>query len=373
MEEVATEDRAVPEEPRPRRRKGRGRRWAAILAVVLGVGGVTATMVGLSGGSSGTDEAGELPPSTTKVTRQTLTDTHTADGDLGHGLSATASARLRGTLTRMPETGDRITRGKALYEVDGDPVVLMYGSMPAYRTLRSGDEGTDVKQLETNLRKLGYTGFTVDDEYTADTADAVSEWQEDKGLEETGVVELGRVVFASGPVRVDAIQAGEGDALMPGGKVLTYTGTAKAVTVNLDAADQRLAKKGAKVAVTLPDNSTIEGRIDEVTTLIDPGAQGEDPTTKVEVVIELPGKAQKEAEEYALASVDVEFTADKRENVLTVPVAALVALREGGFGVEVVNGATTSHVPVETGLFADGRVEISGNGIAEGTVVGMPK
>ncbi|GAA3107035.1 peptidoglycan-binding domain-containing protein [Nonomuraea salmonea] len=56
--------------------------------------------------------------------------------------------------------------------------------------------GKDVESLERNLDKLGYDGFTVDDEFTWDTAQAVMEWQDDRGLPETGVVELGRVVFA---------------------------------------------------------------------------------------------------------------------------------------------------------------------------------
>ena len=79
------------------------------------------------------------------------------------------------------------------------------------------------------------------------------------------------------------------------------------------------------------------------------------------------------AARYALAAVDVTFTAGARKEVLTVPVTALVALSEGGFGVEVVKGSTSSYVPVKTGLFADGRVEVSGAGVAEGTVVGVPK
>jgi multidrug efflux system membrane fusion protein len=58
--------------------------------------------------------------------------------------------------------------------------------------------------------------------------------------------------------------------------------------------------------------------------------------------------------------------------VLTVPVAALLALSEGGYGVQVVEGTGTRIVAVETGLFADGRVEISGSGIAAGTNVGVP-
>jgi membrane fusion protein, multidrug efflux system len=61
-----------------------------------------------------------------------------------------------------------------------------------------------------------------------------------------------------------------------------------------------------------------------------------------------------------------------RTHVLTVPVAALLALAEGGYGVQVVEGATTRIVAVETGLFAGGRVEVSGAGISEGMTVGMP-
>jgi peptidoglycan hydrolase-like protein with peptidoglycan-binding domain len=241
--------------------------------------------------------------------------------------------------------------------------------------MKAGTEGSDVAQLEKNLSALGYDGFTVDDEYTSDTAAAVQEWQEDRGLEETGIVELGRVVFARGAVRVDSVDAAEGDAAQPGTKVLTYTGTDKAVTVELETSDRRLAEQGAEVEITLPGEDTVTAKIDEVSTLIDPGdGQDAEPTTKIEVVIWLTGeRAREAAKDLDLASVDVAFTAETRENVLTVPVTALLALREGGFGVEVVSGGRSSYVPVETGLFAAGRVEISGNGITTGTVVGVPK
>ena len=75
---------------------------------------------------------------------------------------------------------------------------------------------------------------------------------------------------------------------------------------------------------------------------------------------------QKAVAAWALASVDVTFTAAERKNVLTVPVAALLALREGGYGVEVVEGRRRTYVPVKTGLFADGRVEVTGAGIKAG-------
>lgn len=359
--------------PRPRRT----RRIVAALGVLAAVGGAAAAGAGIGIGDDGPDGSAErrLPPATAEVTRQTLTDGVTEDGELGYGRSSTLTGHLPGTVTRLPGTGERVTRGEALYRVDEQPVVLMYGSVPAYRTLREGVTGEDVEQLERNLDALGYTGFTVDDTYTDATARAVATWQEDEGLEETGVVETGRVVFAPAAVRVDAPGTEEGASTGPGRKVLTYTSTAQSVTVELDTADLRLAEEEAKVTVVLPDGTEVGGRITEVATEIAAG-EGEDQgetTTVGRVEVALDGKQAREAAApYVLASVDVTFTAGERENVLTVPVAALVALPGGGFAVEAVKGSSTSYVPVETGLFADGRVEISGDRVTEGMTVGMP-
>ncbi|MGX9884831.1 efflux RND transporter periplasmic adaptor subunit [Streptomyces sp. NPDC002276] len=359
---------------RPARRPRRTRQLLVALAVLAAVGGAAAAGLGLGDRGSKESATSQLPPATATVTRQTLKDSQTEDGSLGYGTSASVVGRVPGTVTHLPESGRQVTRGAALYRVDDRPVVLMYGAVPAYRTLRTGDEGTDVRELERNLKALGYGGFTVDDTYTDATADAVKEWQEDQGLDETGAVELGRVVFAPSAVRVDALAAEEGAAIGPGQKVLSYTATAQAVTVELDTADQRLAREGSKVTVELPDGTVVDGRVSDVTTEIIPGnGADQDPTTKVKVIVALDGtKAQRAAAPYVLASVHVSFTAGERKDVLTVPVAALVALPQGGFGVQVVKRAGSSYVPVETGLFADGRVEISGAGITAGTRVGMP-
>lgn len=340
------------------------------------LGGIAAAVLGLGTGDGNKANADtSLPPKTTKVTQETLLDTSTTGGELGFGAATTASSRLNGTVTKLPSVGDTVGRGESLYEVDDIPVTLMYGSLPAYRELKDGVEGDDVEQFEANLAALGYVGFDVDEDFTANTAAAVERWQEDRGLEETGVVALGSVVFAPGRIRVDSVSAEEGSATAPGQAVLSFTGTSKAVTVEIDTEDQRLAKKGGEVTVELPNGESVKGVISDVTTVVrpaeDPNAEDE---TKVEVTVDIPGKkAQKLAAPFALASVNVTFTVDQRKDVLTVPVAALLALQEGGFGLEVVEGGTASYVPVETGLFADGKVEVSGEGISRGTVVGMPK
>ncbi|WP_188191784.1 efflux RND transporter periplasmic adaptor subunit [Nonomuraea sp. SYSU D8015] len=360
---------------RPRRRRGRGKVVAGLLIVLVAAGGgfVAINSAGLLEGAAGpTRSASALPPATATVSRQTLNDTVDADGELGYGPVTSAVTRRPGTITWLPESGQQITRGKSLYRLDNKPVVLMYGDTPAYRDLKIGTEGKDVENLERNLRELGYDGFTVDDEYTYDTYEAVMEWQDDRGLDETGVVELGRVVFAPGKVRVESLEAEEGQPAQPGQKVLTYTGTSKVVTAQLEAEDQRMAKEGAKVEVTLPDGKKVDGKVTEVATVIVPGeGQNAEPETRIEALVSIAGS--KAAKGLDKASVDVTFTASQRKNVLTVPVAALVALQEGGFGLEVVEGGRSRYVAVETGLFAGGRVEVKGEGLTEGMTVGMPK
>ncbi|WP_155369124.1 efflux RND transporter periplasmic adaptor subunit [Catellatospora vulcania] len=326
--------------------------------------------VGLPKLSGDEQAAAAGPPETATVTRQTLADTETKSGTLGYGTEHTVGARGAGTVTWLAAEHAVINRGKALFRIDDQPVVLLYGALPAYRQLRSGVEGADVKQLEQNLKALGYDGFTVDREFTSSTASAVRAWQEDLGLPETGVVDPGRIVFASGPVRVDALSAAVGDLVQPGTPILTRSGVDRAVVVELEVADERLAEVGAVVQVELPDGRRVPGKVSRVQTVVAPGVNGGDPTTNLEVTVSLAAKDAVQG--FDQAAVDVEFTAETREGVLTVPVAALLALAEGGYGVEVVEGGGSRIVAVETGLFAAGRVEVSGDGLAEGAVVGMP-
>jgi hypothetical protein len=72
------------------------------------------------------------------------------------------------------------------------------------------------------------------------------------------------------------------------------------------------------------------------------------------------------------APVNVKLVSASVKNVLAVPVVALVALTDGGYGVQVVTGTTSRYVHVQLGMFANGRVQITGEGIARGTRVGVP-
>ncbi|MBX6388675.1 MAG: peptidoglycan-binding protein [Frankia sp.] len=359
------------------RRRRRTRRMAVAAVVVLLLAAViVAGAIGFDTGgeeSDGSGEDGGLPPATEQVIRQTLVDRQTRNGELGYGYPVTVADRLGGTLTALPAAGTVVNRGEALYRVDDAPIVLLYGALPAYRALTPGTTGADVAQFEQNLRDLGYQGFTVDDSYTSGTAAAVRAWQKNLGLPQTGTVDLGRVVYALGPVRVNTLSASVGDVLQPGSSVLTFTGMSRVVTLELEVSDHRLAAEGTAVDVALPNGRKVTGKVADTRTVIDTGGSGgesDEPTTKIQTTVTVDD--EQALAEFDQASVTVSFVASQRENVLTVPVAALLALAEGGYGVEVVEGTATRIVPVETGLFADGRVEVSGDGLTEGMTVGMP-
>ncbi|HEV7713010.1 MAG TPA: peptidoglycan-binding domain-containing protein [Asanoa sp.] len=360
---------------RPRRRR-RGRAVAAVgVAVTVGAAAwATAGFgFGLGPGAAPAASVGAgLPPETAPVTRQTLQDTDEVAGALGYGGTTMLAGRVPGVVTALPLAGAVLGRGQPIYRVDDVPVVLLSGAVAAYRPLGPGAVGTDVRQLETNLAALGYRGFTVDRRYTASTAVAVRRWQRALGLPRTGRIEQGRVVFAPGRIRVDSVTASVNQSTGGADEILRYTGTDRVVTVQLDVSRQRLARTGAAVRIRMPDGKLVAGRVGRVYTVIappaDPGGQSE---TRIEAVVALadPGAATG----ISAAVVDVVFTAADRPDVLTVPVAALVALAEGGYGVEVVEGSSTRYVAVTTGLFANGRVEISGAGLREGMTVGMPR
>jgi peptidoglycan hydrolase-like protein with peptidoglycan-binding domain len=364
------------------------RRKLLLTGAAAGVvaGAIALSLFAFGSTAKETEPSSALPPATATVKRTTLVEAKTVTGTLGYGEPVALGASEAGIITWIAPVGSMVSRGQPLFKVDERPVVELYGSLPLYRTLRPGVNGRDVRQLERNLATLGYRGFTVDDTYSAATAAAVRAWQAKLGLATTGMLDVGQVLFTSGPVRIAGHSARVGEAVgreTEGATVLSYTGTRRLVTIELEVADLPLAVKGRAVTVTVPGRRPVSGRIAQVGTVISKQAalagegtgQNGAPAATADGVVEVTVTI---ANQNALGSlnaapVDVDFVSSKRENVLAVPVVALLALPQGGFGVEVVQAASTRIARVRTGMFAGGQVEVSGNGIAEGVRVGVPK
>ncbi|GAB7191923.1 peptidoglycan-binding protein [Kineococcus sp. NUM-3379] len=361
----------VGERNRPGNRRGAGRRVLAggiVVGTVVAAGAVALT----TRGDGGQEAAAEGPPrATAQVTRTDLVEREDVAGTLGYAGGRTLSAGTAGTWTSLAEEGSTLTSGGVLWRIDERPTVLLRGELPAYRRLAPGTGGEDVRQFEQALRELGFTGFTVDEEYTARTARAVRRWQEELGAVRDGTVDLGDVVFTPTDVRVAQWEVGVGDAAQAGQAALVTTGTARVVRLRLEVEDLPLARRDARVEVVLPDGSRTGGRVTSVGTVAEEDSDEEGEAT-VEVEVEVALDPADAAAGLDGAPVTVSMESERHAGVLTVPVGALLALAEGGFGVRVVEGAGTRVVAVEPGASADGRVEVSGRDVTEGARVEVP-
>jgi peptidoglycan hydrolase-like protein with peptidoglycan-binding domain len=377
------------------------------------------------------------------------------------------TSRSNGTITWVAEEGAVVEQGDVLYEVDGEPVVVMYGDVPAFRTIADpprGDNltGVDVLQLETALVALGFDpegDVTVDDEFTGRTENMVEDWQESLGVDETGAVVLGSVVFIPGPTQIISVEVTTGDLVNDGrvvmalagddpmegidvlqletalaalgfdangtmavdgvftsetktaviawqesvgleadgivhlgqvvflsdavrisdrttppgspvnggGAVLAITSNEIVVTAQLDASDQGTLEAGDAVIVELPSGRDVGATVESVDTVATRGPDG----TYFEVIITLDDPSVAGALDEA--PVDVEYITDSVSNVVAVPVTALVALREGGYAVEIDGGdGTTRLISVDPGFYADGYVEVESNGLTTDMLVVVP-
>jgi peptidoglycan hydrolase-like protein with peptidoglycan-binding domain len=331
---------------------------------VLGIG----TAVAVTRLSSRPVAAAAAPdaPATAQVKRMDLAERETVTGDLGYGTAQSLSGRRPGTITALPAQGTVLDRGSVVYQVDAKPVVLFLGSLPLYRAVGPGmTDGPDVKLVEENLRDLGFSGFgTPNNKFTAASGAAIKKWQKKLGVDQTGVIELGDVVVTAAPVRVSSVSATLGaDAA---GEVLKYTDTTRWVTAELTEDQKDLAPVGAKVTLTI-EGKQVPGTVRSLVPKqsdADPNDPNADTSQKYTATMSIDDVAAIGAVD--AGSVDVVCTSGERKGVLTVPVGSLLALAEGGYAVELPSGKL---VAVTTGLFADGMVEVTGDGLTEGTKV----
>jgi peptidoglycan hydrolase-like protein with peptidoglycan-binding domain len=295
-----------------------------------------------------------------------------------------------GVLTAAAAPATVVTRGQRLYEVDGRPVVLLYGTRPVWREFRPGmAPGEDVRQLEQNLAALGFTGSRPDNRFTAATAAAVRRWQQRLGRPRTGRLALGSLVFAPGAVRVVEALVPPG-AHLGGGPVLRASSTRRAIAVALPTDRQGQVRVAAPVEVTLPSGQRVAATVADVGRVATSGAAGTaggtaagtaggtaggpPPPATIAVTVTLDQAA--EADGLDQAPVQVAITTARRTGVLAAPVTALrAAAGAGAYEITVVDGDRRRALPVRPGLFDEraGLIEIIGDGVAEGMRVEVPR
>jgi hypothetical protein len=157
--------------------------------------------------------------------------------------------------------------------------------------------------------------------------------------------------------------------------IIQTTSTRLVVTVGLDATKQTEAVVGEPVTVQLPSGSTTSGKITQVSSVAQAapsngassssGGSSGTPSATVPVTITLNSRRLRGLDQ---AAVSVNFEQQVERHVLAVPVTALVATAGGGYAVQE---AASPHrlLPVTTGLFAAGYVQVSGSEISPGLQV----
>jgi hypothetical protein len=353
---------------------------AAVLVAVIG-GGVVVT----SGAKEATPAAQEPPASTATVERGELAAMVSQDGTLTYrarsdGSPYSAINQAGGTYTDLPDVGDKVDCGDVLYRVDDEPVLLLCGTVPAYRDLDMGDEGKDVRQLNRNLHERGYdvdAGVDVDpeeDEFTWETGAALEQLRDDTGSDVTGALGIDEAVFLPDSVRIAKVTGQLGGSAAPGAQVAQATSDTLEVQVALGASQQGEVRKGDRARITLPGNKSVKGKVARLGRVAqapdEQNANAGDATIPAYISLDKP----KQAQGLDRAPVQVEITTEGVKSALSVPVTALVGKSGGGFAVEVVrDGGRRALVAVQLGLFdtTAGRVEVEG-ALREGDQVVVP-
>jgi hypothetical protein len=300
-----------------------------------------------------------------------------------------------GVYTQLPAAGQVIAQGRVLYRVNDSPVVLLYGSTPAYQTLSAGTSGPDVAELNADLVALGYATRAQLSPSSASfgpaTTTAVEKLQAALRVTQTGTLTRGQVAFEPTAMRVTSVLAQPGGRTQPGQTVIEATSTTRQVKVALSASQQTDVGVGDRVSITLPNNRTTPGVVSSVgavatcpsnsgsgsaSTSATPGtdtcSSGNSGSTRPTIAADVTPSHPSATGTWDQAPVQIGITTASVRGALVVPVTALLARSGGGYAVEVLGAdARNRLVAVSLGLFddADGLVQVTGAGLTVGQKV----
>lgn len=258
---LATDDATPP--------RGSSRRIARAF-----VGGVVLLIVG---GAIGWSVTTLLAPPKEVLQEIPYTYATAAEGSVGSTIAVTAVAswetshvgtnRAAGTVTSMAwASGTEARPGDVLYSVDQRPVVVAAGNVPAYRDLTLGDRGEDVVQLQEMLRALGHQ-LSPDGIFRDSTRRAVIAWQKSLGVDATGAVGVGGIVFVpSLPARLtlDAEAIFRGAIVGGGERAVLALGVAPRFAIPVTSPQAAAMREGARVSLTGPGESAWSATVQSI-------------------------------------------------------------------------------------------------------------
>jgi peptidoglycan hydrolase-like protein with peptidoglycan-binding domain len=289
----------------------------------------------------------------------------------------------------LAAAGTPVVTGTVLFRNDHLPVVAVEGdvsSVPALsRELSVGvDEGSDVRLLEQMLQAGGFDdggALVVDDTFDVATADAVLAWWQsiDPAINVAPadlVVPAGSFVVVPSELTVGEALVAEDTQLVGDAAVLRLTSPARVVSTTAPIDDDTFAL-GATIDVEFPDGTVEPGTVVDVGTVAtnSTGNPGDTPSVEIDIrVDDIPDSVDR----FVSIPVTLRVVSDDIQDAFVVPVSALVALAEGGYALEEVTGTNpdgstaTKLIAVETGLFSNGFVVVTGDALSAGLEVVVP-
>jgi peptidoglycan hydrolase-like protein with peptidoglycan-binding domain len=250
-----------------------------------------------------------------------------------------------------------------LYTVDGSPVVALDGALPAWRSMSiSSDDGPDIAQLEASLVALGYDPaqkVTVDSHFDSATRAMVRAWQQGLGVEATGIVTLGSVVFLPTSTTVSAVARVVGDTVGDGDAVLTLATPTQEVLIDVPTGDEAQVVPGLAVKI-----GQVQGSVSRLRSADRNGSVIVEAVIAAAAPIDSAGNG---------SAVKVTLTLPNNSGVLIAPAEALVSRLDGTYAVqERAADGSTKWVTVELLGVSDGSVAIRGADVSEGAELLVP-
>ena len=268
--------------------------------------------------------------------------------------------------------------------VDAAEALAIENAQKAYDdALKSYNEGVDAAEALAieNAQKAyddALKSYNEGVDQESELAKAKEELEELKLSAKSETFSPTNAYASDSPIIIGSYINDTGSAVSLNSQLYNISSIGIEVVFQVDASDQETVSVGDRVEIELPTDERVPTQITFIDQVVTQTQAGE----FIEVTLEVLNPEEIEA--YDQAPVKVFVTTEISENVLYVPVNALLALAEGGYALEVYSdgievgtfegesGVDTSYVAVEIGVFTDGFVEVKGN-ISEGQIVVVPR
>ncbi len=277
-------------------------------------------------------------------------------------------------------TGDTLVAGDVPLTVSGRPVIVLPGSFPAFRDLRTGDVGPDIQQLQEALADLQFgaggeqgvhgllderTAQLVDDLY----GDLGYQPARNTGDDPDLVLPAAEVAIVSDlPSTVVASPPEVGSVLAPDTLMFVVSSSRLVLDCPLTASQDLLVNEGLTAVIDTPEGPRLTGTTERPTIGEGDYAPGStiEAMSRVRVLLAQDAPASLLGST-ARATVRLRGSEDQ---VLSVPSTALAAHSDGTASVTVLDESGTSvPVPVTVGVSVGGWVAVEGEGIDPGDTV----